>query len=257
MNRHFATILIMAGLFGCADTATGTIIDEFDSADGGMWFEWLNPSPQGSIKDTLHAWKTETGLSGVLGGSRRTDAYSHAYKLSNGRWTNGNVSVGVIPEAYDGDGVFTMSTGCSGIGEFTLLYDGDGAGLDADLTGSKFIAVTFDPDHLGFILPSRITLTLSDGTNAISSSKEWKNNFRPEGDYTVQFPLGKFDRGSSRHGLNLESISSIQLNYLGDVSHDMHLSSIYTDGPIIATAVPEPGHLCLLAAMLLLGRRRR
>lgn len=236
------------------------MIDGFTDAKDGGWYHELDTSPGASQTSRLHAQQYEQGLSQVLGGTRRTDMYSNHQRWWNGMIVNGDVEFVLLPQAYDGDGVLSMSTAGTGLGEFTLLYDAGGEGLDVDLTDNSFLAVDFDPDHLGWVTPSRIKLTLSDTDGNFTQSRQWTTVFNPVGRYSLQFDLAAFSHLNTPLGVDLSDIQAIQLNYLGDSGHDMSLYSIWTDGTITSNAVvPEPASLGLviLGSTALLCRRQR
>ncbi len=253
LNTPIRVIGIFAVLAVCAVGARAGVIDDFTTTDGTVSAYLGTPATPNIIDSQTFL---ETGLGDVLGGSRQTTFLSHprTYNYGSGPFTtNGSVSGQVWDGSYDGrEGFLFLSSSYGGRAAFSLLYDANGAGLDADFSDGSAILVTFSPDHLGFDLPAVMTMTLSDGTNTASVVKEWTNNYRPGGFIDVEFSFGQFQQQSPT--LDFANIQSIQLDYLADSANDLSVDMIWTD-----SQVPEPATMAVLGLGGLAGviRRRR
>jgi hypothetical protein len=237
-----------------------TIIDDFDSSNEVDGWRVELGSDVGNPADQVDSeTKYETALPGVLGGTRSLTTITNpwTYNYSGTDYTvNGGVSGSLWLGEYDGrEGFYSMSTGASGgRGEFNIVYDAGGNGLNGDFSNGTKISLDVDPDHFGFGTTTVIDLTLSDGVNEATATKMWSTyTLPPDGFYSMDFLFS--DLLTDNPSLNLANIQSIELNYLADLSHDVSLDRITTD----ATNVPEPATLGLLSlgGLAMLKRRRK
>lgn len=221
-------------LFTMAVCLAGTlqatiVIDDYTSTNpAGGWYMVSNGATQ---------TKSETGLSGVYGGSRYTTYYSdfagaaQSMAIEGGRWS--------------------ISNGGTAYGKGTLLYNGGGVvgGLALNLTsGTKFLVDTYF-DHVAFGKNTVLSITLNDGVQAATVSKTWTATQIINVQQTETFLFSSFL--SQNPLLNLGSIDSIQLYLETDKAGDYALVTGF-----VTDAIPEPATMLLLGIGGLLLRKR-
>lgn len=232
MKRGFALLVALLLVTAVSATAFGDafVVDDFTSTSdpSGAWSVDLG-TPGGTTVVSQTA--IETGLAGVAGGKRTT------VMVSNPNPTNDNVSMGLS------GGLFQMSTANDGLGQFSLKYEG----MNADVTSQVYVNVAMNVDHLGSVVPSVMSVTLSDGTNTATVSKSWSELTTSGVMADYKFDLSDFLAASA--SLDLASIQSLQLDFLGDVACDLSIDSI---------TIPEPATIALLGlgAVALIRRKK-
>ncbi len=168
---------------------------------------------------------SESGLGGVLGGTRFTTAQFTTASLGNG-----------IGLDINAGGFEFLSTGAGSVyGWIKTLYNAGGAGLDANFSGETAIRTIFDPDHLAFGKDSILKITLSDADSSFAVEKRWKSPLdyvSQPGVQTVDFLFSSFS------GIDFNSIKSVEVFYEGDFSNDLAFHSVST--------VPIPAAVWLL-----------
>jgi len=176
---------------------------------------------------TLSASQTETGLSGVAGGSRRVDIQKVSGLLGSTRNVTGAVDAPNQQFAYiSGNGV---------VGTMTLTYDANGAGLNAQLGLIDTILLNFvDGDYSATRnIPVTITITASNNqTGSLTQTLAVEQS-----PYVMEFAIASF---SNLGGLNLASntVKSLQMHFAPiATSADFTLASIQV--------VPEPSSYAL------------
>jgi cysteine-rich repeat protein len=178
-----------------------TPIDLF--ADAGL----NTVQPPGIERTTVGSSSgTDTGLSGVIGGTRQLTVEATA---ANGG--SPSVKAGVIP----GLALFDYSSSVLADGLIRLLYDANGAGLNADL--SLGMGIDFDLVTDTSAVPYDVSLTLTDGaTQTVTQIIATSGSQHIEFDYD-DFPL-----------VDLSNVFSIELVIDPSLAGDFEI-----DGPLI------------------------
>jgi hypothetical protein len=181
----------------------------------------------------------ETGLSGVVGGTRKTILWANheqAYSTATADMC-----------AWDDD-VFWCSNGSNSWNTVSLVYDGGGAGLNLNASaGTKFWSDMYF-DHLGNGRSSILSMTVTDGlANTATVTRTWSTYYDPgDGFLPYEFLFSEFG------GINFNEIDSITLSYYSGLSNDYGFGAIQSN-------IPEPATLALVAlgGVGMLARRRR
>jgi len=246
-----ATMVAVVVSLVLAAGALADTIDDFTSPSAGWSMELGVEGGTTTVVQT----KVETGLAGVLGGSRSWTFTSapHTYTWSTGTWTtSGGNDAMVYPDGpWDGRMGFFISNGDSMNGECTLsvLYDADGAGLNLDFTQAGAIELDLNSDHFGYTFPTVISLTLADSSGSQTVSKTYATYTASNVWSTESFALTSFNL------IDLSDIQSLNLTYAKDAANDLAFDALRATGTII----PEPATMALLAlggALTFLGRRK-
>ena len=222
---RLATVLLLVS----ASWAAALTIDDFNDANTTVF-------PPGIIQNTLGSTTvTDTGLAGVIGGARTLTVT--AFTLSCGLGCGpDNVTAGAA-ELHD---FFAYSSTLGAEGEFELLYDRNGAGLNVSLIGLDHLQLTVVTADLSSV-PYDVTVTLTDNTQSKSSTQ----TITAAGGRALIFPMSDF------FGLDLDAIQSIKLtvfpmNFGSDLELD-RFDALPTGPPAPALS---PAMIIVLVGML-------
>lgn len=233
-TKVILTIAVM--LFATAGGAYATyIIDDFSSYVTPGSGDDATAIPNGWMMEPTAATGaltyTESGLASVLGGSRSTTVTSTSPTPG---WT-----VAILDTGDPGSGLL-VDNNLHTSNTISLLYDGSGAGLGLDLTDPMLtmFRTTMDIDHLGYGIPSVMSVTVNDGTNSSTVSQTWT----PPGTPVQAVVNFDFLFNSFSPLIDFSHIESIRFDYSSDEGNDYAiLTSI--------SAVPEPATLLILGCM--------
>lgn len=229
MKMSRAAALLVAGTVGLGAAAVPAsaivIIDDFSSVSApDPWPVMLNAEGFVDVN--------ESGI-GALGGTRHTHVEA--------------VNVGIpgldflLVTVAAGAGVFDFNSTVDTDGFVSLLYDGGGS-LNADLSGTSRIELTFTMFDYADSQSMPITVELSDGVNTASHTLSMTS----PGGQVLAFNYADFAGIGS---LDLSAIQSIRFDIDPGIGGDFRISQI--------SAVPAPGALALLGLGLFASRRRR
>lgn len=210
-------ILAVSTLLPAAVAPGQTVIDDFSDAGAGT------AQPPGISRTTVGSSSaTDTGLSGVLGGSRMLTVEATA---AGGGSPAVNSGVNALAQILD----YTSSVLADGL--VTLRYDADGVGLAVDLSAGDGIGLQLVTDSSA--LPYTVTLRLSDGV--ITESAVY--NGLSSGLEMIDFLYSSFPT------VDLSAIDSIEIEIDPNLAGDFETSGpgIVTFGePICGNGVTEP-----------------
>ncbi len=219
MKKTFLLVLLCAALFVPGIVRADTYIDTFNG-----------PAFSQDMSGTGDSFtRTDSALADVIGGTRQL-YYEQLFGYGSGD------SALLYP------GYFTTNNSIAGASFFSLLYDANGAGLNADLSLGEELVVSWLPDHVGFGKNSWMAFTLTDGNGASYKSTEvWGTPDWPDSyDFlTTTFDLGDF----ADNGVSLSNIRSIFFEYESDYANDAAFDFLKV------TTVPEP----MSVALFMLG----
>ncbi len=231
--KKLITICAVVTVLAIGSAAQATIvIDDFNSPAAGWTLK--------AVTLGVPLTKSETGLSGVYGGTRDT-----VYTVNG---------TGLFGTSMDmGYGWCAQNNGSSSWSKATLTYNGGGGagGIGLDLTSGTEFSVDTWFDHVGYQKNSVLSLTLNDGSQTATVSKIW-TTYQAIGDYGTETFLFT-DFLVANPSLNLSSIDSIALYLETDMAGDYAMvTGLSTD------AVPEPATVCILGlgALSLLRRKK-
>lgn len=245
MKKLFLAFAVLALLCLGASAQAVVVIDGFS--------DYMTPVVAPAMEWPSQGWEilpttagqtyVETGLSGVVGGTRKTVLWSSSSVPSY------SIDALLVTTAPDNSLGFANST--NSWSTVSLVYDANGAGLNLNASsGTKFSADMWF-DHLGNGRTSTLSMTVIDGmANTSTVSRTWSTytipNPNPE---TYSFLFSEFA------GINFGEIDSITLSYSSDNGNDWAFYPISSD-----IAVPEPSSIIALLGglgSLLAFRRRR
>jgi len=230
MKRSYRRFIPVAALLtlAVASSAPAATIDLFSSTADGLPYV-LTRNTVGSLQGV------QTGLADVIGGARDLVVAASSMALPG----IDTVQAGVYPAA----GVFDYSSSAGADGSLHLLYDANGAGLNADLSGDVFLAVDFTHFDMAGGEPMVVVVAIESG---LGSSLQFQTLTAP-GPQTLTFPYADFVPSGQ---LDLASVQSIFVGFEPYQAVDFRLDAIRTE-------VPEPGSFLLLAAAAGLALRRK
>lgn len=225
-------IVLAAFLTGTVAAGTASaqlLIDDFSSVG--------NPVPWPVTVNTLSSVNVlEVNLSNVIGGSRYSTI--RATYLEN--LGLDFVQAAIVPNFGM---LLDYSSTAGARGDWNLLYDNDGNGLNIDFSQQNNILLDFGRFDFANGEPLPVTLTLSDGVNFA----ELTRSLTAPGAQIMNFATADF---SNIGLLDFAHLQSINVFLEPGLAADFRLSSIY--------AVPTPGSIALLSlgTLAFAGRRR-
>jgi hypothetical protein len=244
MNRFVVSTVAL--LLISSVSQAWVVIDDFSSYDapivtpaqplswGGGWqidaARWdAQPATYAGHGDYL-----ETGLAGVLGGSRHTVV-------------NNRVDMTSLSVELD-NGNFDIAAGSGTWGVATLTYDGNGAGLNLDATkGTKIEVEEVFADHYADGKDTVYAMTLIDGLgNSATVSKVFSVVVAPSTPVVHEFEFHSFT------GIDLTDIDLITFTVNSSYAQDSSFSYIASDIPTPAAV----GMIGLCGGMIALRRKR-
>lgn len=237
MNKCFVfTIAMCVACMGTSAHATFLTLDTFTAGTTDLNITVAAPPTQS-------ASETQTGLSGVAGGSR----FVQIDKLSGLSGGTRNVT-GAVDAA---NGQFAYISGNGVTGTLKLSYDGNGAGLNAQFNAIDILLLNFIDGDYGPTRTIPVTMTITAANNATGSLTQ---TLATEGPNVMEFPISGF---SNLGGLNLatNSVKKVEVFFAPTAT-----STDFTLGTI--QVVPEPSTYAMAFAGLActglsLWRRRR
>ncbi|MGH7785449.1 MAG: NosD domain-containing protein [Candidatus Binatia bacterium] len=200
--------------------AAQTVIDDF--SDAGL----NTADPPGVTRTTLGTTTVvDSGLSGVLGGARQLTVQATA--VGGG---SPEVRGGVITMAER----LVYSSTVLANGRVALLYDGNGAGLNANLAPGD--GITFDLVGDASFVPCAVTVRISDGVITESSTQ----NVVVSGATSVQFLYSSFPT------VDLSAVFSVEVDVDPNQAGDLELGPrIETFGePFCGNGEVDMGEVC-------------
>jgi hypothetical protein len=236
LQRSIATCAAVALTMAGRVVSAGTLIDDFSNANTTL----LSPPPNANVSVSAVGSTTvvDPGLAGVLGGVRTLTVYADA--LQNPGLDM--ILAGVSPTP----GFLSYESTATGSGHAALLYDGGGAGLNANFLPAVGIRVDiFDLSTP----PFDVTITLAD-TNMNSAAFTRTVLTADTGD--LHFPFQDFP------GVDLGSIFSVGIDiHPTEAGAEFKVDRIEAYRPVgapLPLASPQ-GLLALVAVLLFVGRR--
>ncbi len=210
-----------------AGASAGLVVDDFSDVD--------NPNPW-PVSTTIPAVipVLESGLSGVVGGTRNTTLSALVLDLVG----LDEVKTNIVPNF----GVLDYTSSVGGNGELELSYVGP---FDVDLSGDAFIQIDFVGLVLGSKLAMPVTVTVAHGATTASLT----HTLIAPGAQSVEFEFVDF---AGIDLVDLGSITTMLVEFDPGAGADFRLSQIQS-------VVPEPATLVLLlvGAGVVLRRPRR
>jgi hypothetical protein len=166
---------------------------------------------------------TDTGLSGVLGGSRKLTVSVGTCTFCGMGPFDDRVVAGADPAPM---GLFCFNSTASADGSFELLYDANGAGLGASLSFADGIRVQIvNIDAASF--PFAVTITLKSGPNSAQATQTVPNSPPLPTDVDLDFPFASF---TGIGGIDLDDLSSITVAVDPATAADLQILRIETYG---------------------------
>ncbi len=210
----------------CADV----LIDDFSSVD--------DPTPWPVVITTIDSIDiNELGLTNVIGGSRHSTVRATFLETLGLDF----VQAAIVPNFGM---ILDYSSTAGARGDWDLLYDEDGAGLNADFSAITDIMIEFGRFDFANGQPLPVTVTLFDGNSAALLTRSLDS----PGPQTLSFAMSDF---SGIGLLDLAHLQSISVFLDPGAAVDFRLTQIY--------GVPAPASLALLGlgAAAIGGRRWR
>lgn len=237
MNKVSAcTIAMCLACLGVPAHATFLTLDTFTAGTTDL-------NITDAVPPTQLASQTQTGLAGVVGGSR----FVEIKKLSGLAGSTRNVTGKV--DAANGELAYISGNGVTGT--LRLSYDANGAGLNVQLASIDVLLLNFVDGDYGPTRTIPVTMTITAANNATGSLTQ---TLATEGPNIVEFPIASF---SNLGGLNLavNTVKKVEILFAPTAT-----SADFTLGTI--QVVPEPSTYAMTFAGLACGglafwRRRR
>lgn len=230
--RQLSTALTLTlSIFLCADAGTAraaTLVDDFSSTINTVPFPFRQVQQTG-VGSNSGAPPVETGLTGVIGGSRQTTV---------------GVTAGVATARAR---IFAGSPGSlqytsSGVSSnLTLNYNNNGAGLGANINPFLGVSIPFGNVALGGAPSLPVTATITDAAANVATAVV---AITTEGAQTLIIPAGAF---AGLGALDLSNVSSIQFMFDAGLGQEFTLR-----GPI-QLLTPEPLAILGWSVVLMIG----
>ncbi len=226
--RRFVIASLVAGALSTGSTFADIIIDDF-SAVG-------DPTPWPVVINTITSVDIlENGLSNVIGGMRHSTVRATFLEELGLDF----VQAAIVPNFGM---ILDYSSTAGARGDWNLLYDRNGAGLNADFSSITDIVLEFARFDYANGQPLPILVTVGDGVNFSALSQ----SLSAPGTQNMFFTLSDFPGIGS---VDLSNVQSISVFLDPGVAVDFRLSQVF--------GVPAPGSIALLAAgtLLMVGGR--
>jgi len=229
--RRLVTASLFAGVVAAGSASADIIIDDFSAV--------ADPTPWPVVIYTITSVDIyENGLSNVIGGMRHSTVRATFLEDLGLDF----VQAAIVP---DFGMILDYSSTAGARGDWNLLYDSNGAGLNADFSSMTDIVMEFARFDYANGQPLPILVTVGDGVNFAALSQ----SLSAPGAQNLFFTLSDFPRIGS---VDLAHLQSISVFLDPGVAVDFRLSQMF--------GVPAPGSVALLAAGTLLfvgGSRKR
>lgn len=218
---HFFVFTVVSAI--CC-TSSAALIDNFTSVNVGV-------SQQASVIGAGSNSDTDTGLAGVIGGSRNLTINT----------TSGTNSSDLT--VLTGPQTLNLNTGAGNNSAGTILWNANGAGLGGvDLTdagaSNKFdLEVLFADNNLG------VQISVTETAGAGGSTATYSQNLGAIASSTfVGIPFASFTNFAN---VDFSQINSISLMLSGPASQDAIVRLVQTTG----SGVPEPASIALWSVL--------
>jgi len=231
LKYRYVLTSLLAGAMTAGTVSADAIIDDFSSVD--------DPTPWPVVISTLTSVDVyESGLTNVIGASRHSTIRATFLEELGLDF----VQAAIVPNFGM---ILDYSSTAGARGDWSLLYDNNGAGLSADFGAITDIMLDFARFDYANGQPLPIVVSIADTVNVAALS----HSLNSSGPQTMIFCLADFVGIGS---VDLANVQSISVFLDPGVAVDFRLSRIY--------GVPSPGSMVLLATGTLIfvgGRRKR
>lgn len=228
---RFAPLLALIPVLAVGDPAVATtiVVDDFSAGTTDLNITAAAPP-------TLTENQVETGLAGVLGGSRSVTIQ----KIVGSSGTSRNVNGAVDPIEQQ----FLYSSGGGVIGNLTLGYDGNGGGLNASIVQAldSFMIEFIEGDYSSTrTIPVLMTITASNN----QSGSLQQTLAVSQAPVSLEFPVADFSNVNLM-AFSTNTLKSIQIRFSPtETSADFTLGSVQI--------VPEPSTYAMALAGVACG----
>lgn len=228
--RRLVSVSLVSGAMAAGSVSADVIIDDFSAV--------ADPTPWPVVINTLTSVDIyENGLNHVIGGMRHSTVRATFLEELGLDF----VQAAIVPNF----GMILDYSSTSGArGDWNLLYDADGAGLDADFSAITDIVLDFGRFDFANGQPLPVVVVVADNSNFVSLDK----SLNAPGAQSLYFCLADFPGIGS---VDLAHLQSISVFLDPGVAVDFRLSQVF--------GVPAPGSIALLSAgaMIFIGGRRK
>jgi len=228
--RRCVTLSLVASALAAGSAVADVIIDDFSTV--------ANPTPWPVVINTLTSVDVyESGLSNVIGGVRHSTVRATFLEDLGLDF----VQAAIVPNFGM---ILDYSSTAGARGDWNLLYDSGGAGLNADFSSITDIVLEFARFDYANGQPLPVLVTVDDGVNFASLSQ----SLSTPGAQNMFFTLNNFAGIGS---VDLSNLQSISVFLDPGMAVDFRLSEVF--------GVPSPGSIALLAAgtLILVGGRHK
>lgn len=226
-GKNIRLFVVSAALLLCAVSARGgMVIDDFSAV------ATPNPWPVSITSPTVRP-VFETGLSGVIGGTRLTTLSGFVFDIEG----LDEIRANIVPNYR----VLDYASSVGGDGDLRIAYVGN---FQADLSGDAFIQIDFSGFDLGTGTPMPVTVIIGHG--AVTASLT--HLLTGAGPQSVTFNYSEFDNISA---VDRTSINAMEFRFNPGAAGDFRIGGI-------SSVVPEPTTLVMLivGAGAIVFRRR-